>query len=196
MSNRLMHASDMMSKGCPDEIIFSIFVQMADHQYLARCAQVCRRWNDAASKECVWRESCIQLWTKKSYVPKHCRLLFASGQCRLALRESLRDCKRTAITREEFSSIDFYFRFKKAAGSYWTTMDPFWQDRKPLQIRFSAEGPVVGFSDVKWTFVDQAGNNCVDSGSFIQVTLENVSVPTYMVFRHSNWGFIIQVSNH
>ena len=194
-SSNPIDSMQFINKCCPDEIISKVLKYPADHRYLARCGQVCKRWNVIASQESIWREVCIRFWMKKTYVPKHCRLLFAKGQCRNALKSSLLDCKRTAITKEEFSSINFYFRFKKVAGSYWTSMDPFWQGRKPLQIRFSPDGPVVGFEEVKWNFVDQEGQACHDSGSFIRVTLKDVSVPTYMVFRHSNWGFIIQASD-
>ena len=32
------------------------------------------------------------------------------------------------------------FRFKRAAGQEWISIDPYWQDEKPLMVWFFADG--------------------------------------------------------
>ena len=70
-------------------------------------------------------------------------------------------------------------------------MDPYWQNAEPLRIKFNPVGPVIGIPEVKWDFVDVSEDK--HRGSMIGVRLSNISVPTYLVSRHSNWGFIVQV---
>jgi hypothetical protein len=146
----------------------------------------------------LWDELCKRVWAEKVYIPQVSRELRSSGQSRQAFALALRDSTRTAITLEELTSIEFSFRFKELAGKYWTDRDPYWQSNSPLRIRFTAEGLVEGFPwgflDMRWRFVDETGSTtATGSGSFMRVSMKGRDVPTYMVSRHGNWGFILQV---
>jgi hypothetical protein len=180
-----------------EEILLSSFLQLKDHRCVVRCSRVCKFWNAVSRQNILWREMCISLWSDKVFIPECFKTLNTSGRSREAFINSLMDSKRTSITSDELSSILFYFRFKEVAGSYWTDQDPFWQKQEPLRITFNTDGRLVGFPwdvlEAKWRFVDKSGKTCQTRGSFIRVSVNDRSVPTYMVSRHSNWGFILQV---
>jgi hypothetical protein len=189
---------ELVHKHRSEEILLSTFLQFKDYLSIVRCSRVCKLWNAVARQNCIWREMCLSLWADKVYIPEHFRLLQKSGRSKEAFVNSLLDSQRIAITREELTAFLFFFRFKEAAGSYWTDQDPFWQKQDPLRITFNAEGQLIGFPwdvlQAKWRFVDKSGRSCQNKGSFIRVSVNERSVPTYMVSRHSNWGFILQVS--
>jgi hypothetical protein len=180
-----------------EEILLSSFLQLKNYQCLVRCSRVCKFWNTVSRQNSLWRELCISLWSDKVFIPDHFKTLNTSGRSREAFINSLMDSKRTAVTSDELSSFLFYFRFKEVAGSYWTDQDPFWQKQEPLRIKFTPDGRVVGFPwdvlQAKWRFVDNNGRTCQTRGSYMRVSVNDRSVPTYMVSRHSNWGFILQV---
>ncbi len=180
-----------------EEILLSSFLQIKDFKLVVRCSHVCKFWNAVARQNSLWRELCISLWSDKVFVPEKFKMLNKNGRSREAFIYSLMDSNRTSITSDELSSFQFYFRFKEVAGSYWTDQDPFWQKQEPLRITFSPDGRLVGFPwdvlEAKWRFVDKCGRTCRNKGSFIRVSVNERSVPTYMVSRHSNWGFIMQV---
>lgn len=189
---------ELVHKHRSEEVMLSILMQFKDHLAVVRCSRVCKFWNSVARQNCIWREACLNLWADKVFVPEQFRSLNKSGRSKEAFIHSLVDSKRTAISREELTSFLFYFRFKEVAGSYWTDQDPFWQQQDPLRINFSEEGLLVGFPwdvlQAKWHFVDKTGRTCQNKGSFVRVSVNDRSVPTYMVSRHSNWGFILQVN--
>jgi hypothetical protein len=177
------------------DLLFNVFVKVSDPVKLAYCGRVCKNWNIVSCHNALWRELCTLTWWNKTYVPNKYRELLRRGSAREALIGSILDSRRMEITREEISSFSFYFRFKKAAGSHWTGRDPFWRREKPLRICFSKDGPVLGFPQVRWNFVDDGENFCQGTcGSLISVDVRGLPVPTYRVSRHSNWGFIMQVS--
>jgi hypothetical protein len=180
---------------CSADILFNVFTKVSDPATLAHCGSVCKNWSIVARHDSLWRELCIRTWWNKVHVPEKYRAQLCSGRARDALIGSIMDSRRTAITNEEISSVPFYFRFKKAAGTFWTERDPFWRRDKPLRIRFSKDGPVIGFPEVQWKFVDDGGDSCADTcGSLISVDVRGLPVPTYIVSRHRNWGFIMQVN--
>jgi hypothetical protein len=144
-----------------------------------------------ARQNWVWNDLCLRLWSDKVYVPDKYRMLLAHGKAREALKGSVLDSKRTRITWDEFLVQPFYFRFKQSAGSYFTDIDPFWQRNEALCMKFSQDGPVIGIPDVKWK-LNYSG--CGGFGSFINVISGDTCLVTYMVTRHRNWGFIIQVA--
>jgi hypothetical protein len=178
-------------KSCPADCMLQVMVQISDYRAAINCCSVCKRWNWIARQNSVWNELCLRLWSDKVYVPEKYRMLLAHGKAREALIGSVLDSKRTNITWGEFLFQPFYFRFKKNAGSYFTDLDPFWQENEALRMTFSKDGPVIGRPDFKWTFVDGL---CGGSGTFLNVTAGDVCLVSYLVTRHSNWGFIIQVT--
>lgn len=52
---------DEMFKRIPDELAKHIF-SFLDGQNLARSREVCRRWNEFASQEPLWKELCLKRW--------------------------------------------------------------------------------------------------------------------------------------
>ena len=179
----------------PEEIVVHTFAHISEHRCLARCCRVSRRWSNLAAKDSLWRSLCIQLWSDKVHVAERFRLLLGAGRSQEAMKESLRDSRRSLITLEEFSGLTFHFRFKKAAGQFWTDRDPFWQNDKALCMHFRQDGPIADFPQMKWRLVDREEESCEERGSFIYVMLEDTCAAIYAVSRHSNWGFIIQVSS-
>ena len=181
-----------------DEIMASIFIQLGDHRWIVACSNVSKWWNTLARVNVIWQGLCTRLWADKVAVHANYISLHGCGQSRKAFIGSLLDYKRISITTEELCSYRFYFRFKRVAGSYWTEKDPFWTHNDPLRISFSDQGCVTGFPwdtlEMKWHFVDETGIRCQDSGSFMRVAVNGRCVPTYTITRHSNWGFILQVS--
>ena len=190
---------ELINKHRSDEILLICFVQLKEYLTIIRCSRVCKFWNYVSRQNSLWSELCKTLWSNKVYVPEQFRLLHESGRSKEAFKHSMLDSERTAITKEELTSLLFYFRFKEVAGSYWTDQDPFWQKQEPLKISFTQAGTLVGFPwdvlEAKWRFVDKTGRTCQNKGSFIRVSVNERSVPTYMVSRHSNWGFIMQVQH-
>uniref|UniRef100_A0A7S0MX94 F-box domain-containing protein n=1 Tax=Cryptomonas curvata TaxID=233186 RepID=A0A7S0MX94_9CRYP len=182
-----------MTAAMHSEITFNVFEQIADHKTLSLCRRVNKQWNRISSLNCVWEDKCRKLWSKKVYVPERYRILLAQGKAQEALKGSILDSRRSAITIEEFSGMPFFFRFKRAAGRYWTDMDPYWQNDEPICMKFNQNGPIDGLPEVQWKFAVEAGATCLACrSSQINVSVKDTSVLVYEVLRHSNWGFIIQ----
>ena len=161
------------------EILQNIFLQLNDHRQLAMSENVCKYWRKVASLDSIWQEYVGSLWRDKVYVPKYCEQLCASGNSKETLQYSISDSKRTTITRDEFSSFDFSFRFKLSAGPYWTSLDPFWHGHEAVRIRFSAEGSIVGYPEVTWSFVLLQSSSRVESQkccSFVRVRLGKITI--------------------
>ena len=177
-----------ISQFTADELTSIVFSSL-DHRNVCLCCQVCKAWRTLGMQEDIWKVLCIRLWSDKVHVPNEFLSMLKHRRSRAAFKGSLLDSKRVSITLSEFSSFRFYFRFKKAAGNYWTDKDPFWRGECPICVSFNKEGPVPGNAEVKWDFSDAIGQD----HSFIRVSIKNHSIPTYLVSRHINWGFIIQV---
>ena len=179
------------------ETMSLVFMQLHDHRWLAVCSLVCKQWKTLTNQNIVWRDVCSCLWADKVYVPHEYRDLRDSGRSKDAFTGSVLDSKRTAISADELTTLDFDFRFKRSAGTYWTDRDPFWISNTPLRIKYSMDGSVSGFPwdslQMRWHFVDERGITCEGRGSFMRVAVNGRCVPTYKVSRHSNWGFILQV---
>ena len=167
-----------------------------EHKMLALCGSVSKQWNHVSRLNCLSEDQCRKLWSNKVYVPERYRILLAQGKAQEALKGSVLDSQRTAITMEEFWGIPFFFRFKKAAGRYLMDLDPFWQNNRPLCINFRKDGPIDGLPALKWTFPQSVGKgeDGLVCSSHINVTIGESCILVYEVSRHSNWGFIIQVS--
>jgi hypothetical protein len=48
----------------------------------------------------------------------------------MAYVESIRDAKRTHLTKRELIDFCWSFRFKKEAGEEWTSVDPWWRGKQ------------------------------------------------------------------
>ena len=181
-----------------DELMSAILSDLGQHTLLVMCSKVCSSWNTLIKQDVVWQRYCDRLWEGKIYIPLRFSILYDAGRMRESFIQSLLDSTRTAITTDELDHLSFNFRFKRSAGSYWTDRDPFWIDNKPLCISFSRDGSVNGFPwdilQIKWHFVDEAGYRCESKGSFMRASINGRCVPTYKISRHTNWGFIIQVT--
>ena len=184
---------DLIRKCDAPELIVCIFAQLGDHISVNRCSQVCKLWNKLCQQENIWKTLCDNLWTSKVYIPEKFRALLLAGYAREAFKSSLLDSRRTSISMDEFSSCTFHFRFKLSAGRYWTGRDPFWNGENPICLRFGAGGHIHGYPEIKWFFIDKDGSARDQGGSFIRVATKDLGFPTYMVCRHNNWGFVIQV---
>ena len=137
---------------CTADEVTSIVFSNLDHRNLCLCCQVCKAWKALGMQEGIWKDLCIRLWSDKVHVPNEFLSMRTVGRARAAFIGSLLDSKRASITRLEFSSLRFYFRFKRAAGRYWTDQDPFWKGEYSISVRFDEIGPVPGNAEMKWDF--------------------------------------------
>lgn len=55
-------------------------------------------------------------------------------------KDAIIDSKRTYITLEELTTIQWYFRFRSEAGSTWISFDPWWNDQPATRVRFFKDG--------------------------------------------------------
>lgn len=127
-----------------------------------------------------------------------------------ALKHSIQDSTREEITKDELCSFAWRFRFRIAAGSEWTSADPFWTNNAPMTFRFCRDGRVLEMQnnrsavprfphfdepvEMRWRFVEQPrGFPPRRKGGYVRVSVAGSEVPTYEVKRCSskNWAFVM-----
>ena len=117
------------------------------------------------------------------------------------LRDTLQDSTRTWLSEKELLSFAWSFRFKASAGPTWAEIDPWWQGGEAAQVRFHADGSATftgfhAFDDnppsFSWRFERRTSGLRGPRGSFVRLLVGGRPVPTYVVSRHHNWGFIMQ----
>ena len=117
-----------------EEVLYNIFLQLADVKLLLLCNQVGKFWNSVGNYQGLWKCILDHVWSSKVYVPVECRELRSRGQHKSALLLSLADCRRVKMTLEELTESPFFFRFKSSAGSFWTENDPYWNGKEAIQV--------------------------------------------------------------
>jgi hypothetical protein len=97
-----------------------------------------------------WRHHCQTLWSRKSYVLKESRLLYSCQKAMEAYMLSIYDANhREELYIEELcfnertgDGFIWNFRFKEAAGSNWTSHDPWWLGGDARKMVFLFDGTV------------------------------------------------------
>ena len=107
----------------PDELVINIFSYFEPHQLLV-CGLVSKGWNNYANDLVLWRNLLRKLLQDKIYTPASILQVEENGNPKRAYWLSLKDSKRTWITKEELCSLNWSFRFKQQAGEHYTQNDP------------------------------------------------------------------------
>mmetsp|Transcript_11132 Transcript_11132/g.17076 ORF Transcript_11132/g.17076 Transcript_11132/m.17076 type:complete len:210 (+) Transcript_11132:59-688(+) len=85
----------------------------------------------------LWKKRCLNLWEDKvesSWKP----FLDDEDLCfRQKYIQSIRESQRSQLHPSELCSFTWGFRFKRAAGEWWATMDPYWNSNHSRQIMTS-----------------------------------------------------------
>jgi len=170
-------------------------------QTLNALAGVNRLWRGVASKSLAWESHVEATWRDKVYVAKELRELRQSDP-RQAYFASLAAAERCFIRKEELVGFEWSFRFKEAAGVDWSEIDPWHQGRRAAQVRFEPGGKVTSTNaalrvgPIRWRFPRarrQLGGSRADRlHQHVSVSVAGKAVPTYIVRRAPNWGFILE----
>ncbi|GAA0144854.1 hypothetical protein LIER_36025 [Lithospermum erythrorhizon] len=85
---------------------------------------------------------CDELWIGKAHIPRIAKLHGLSKLTSYNL--SMKDGKRTRITKDDLVDHDWEFHFTEEAPDYWRNLDPFWTGEGPLMRRyFHADGTLT-----------------------------------------------------
>lgn len=172
-----------------EDITRQIFSLLPPRQLL-KVALVSKQWRRLASLDQIWKEICLKQWDGKVYVPAADSDLGLSWKSRYVKAEA--DRKRTTLTLEELCAMPWRFRFKRTAGTWWESIDPYWlhgKDESKMMIRtFTCDGLMIA----------PAGDPLMDpnEGMRWRFTAKNdVQVedfPPLVVKRRPDWGFTLE----
>lgn len=118
---------------------------LCDVGLVSRQARVLSSRDDAG-----WKMHCQNLWSRKTFVLQEARNVYASCNAMNAYKLSIFDANsREEIRPEELcfdscrgEGIVWEFRFKKSAGSVWTSIDPWWAGGNARTMVFLRDGTV------------------------------------------------------
>lgn len=159
----------------------------------------------------VWDGLCNSIFKDKVFIPAEATRRRQQGDPRAALRIALTDATRTTLTEEELTNFEWNFRFKEAAGPGWCEEDPYWRGAPggPAKIRFdplkrgvhvpthpagmSGGVRARGFDMLEERRLRWSWGPHGPLGSHVQIRVDGMRVPTYVVSRHApNWGWLMQ----
>ena len=214
-------------RSLPDEVICAIFSYLDVHSLLdMRCLN--NSFRTLASKNSAgWSNLCQRLWETKVHVSP---AAVSTTDSMTAYRMSIQDARnRNHVEPHEFvfdpetrTGTIWSFRFKEAAGTDWTSWDPWYQGQPCRKMVFLQDGIVKEYHPQEDSddasledppFSERMGN-MVDppipmswryvtrpldmparpQGSYIRFSVAGRDVPTYCVRRSptKNWGFIME----
>lgn len=189
-----------------------ITLQIDDWKSLIALSSVNKYWRKQSRNNSAWERQCEQYWGDKTFIPKEARNLITQLKAYDAFRLAYIDSHRTRISYEELIDLTWNFRFKKDAGEAFLSIDPWQNGQSALISRFAPNeqqreittelhaDPVINevLREVHrdWRFVDKDGKALPTHegcrSGFVRGTVNGADTPTYVVSRHSNWGFILQ----
>ncbi|KAK9806004.1 hypothetical protein WJX73_003769 [Symbiochloris irregularis] len=152
------------------------------------CSRVSHAFRQAAVQNAIWEPLCEALWSDKKCVPARDRTELSARQ---RYRLSLLQAKDIEISSAELCSLTWLFRFKRSAGDYWVSMDPFWTREGPLCKRtFTENGeytavqpdPFTHDFAFRWRFAKTKQGK---KGHYIKVN----NFPSLVLSRTKNWGW-------
>ncbi|KAL7495118.1 hypothetical protein ACHAWT_009247, partial [Skeletonema menzelii] len=158
--------ADCFITNLPDDILCSVF-KFLDVKSLL-CMRECntKLCSAASSNNAGWSDHCSSLWSRKVNVCSRATSLLAqSVQPRSVISltltknvamEAFKTSVVDAATRNEVSLEElcydesplkggptWSFRFKKSAGSDWTSWDPWWNDKQARKLVFLRDGSIM-----------------------------------------------------
>ena len=193
-----------------NDLLFALLSHLRWRDVLA-VGQVSRFLRDGAADDMVWERHCAEEWADKVFVPAAALRLRDSGRFRAAFSFAMADSKRTHITVDELPGTNWYGRMKASAGEHYTETDAWWQGKPPMRTRYLREGVVVrpapaqqatsdkpGTVVGRWRFVRTCAGRRGPMGSFVRVYHSHLGreTPSKVMFRHSNWGWIMDSCWH
>jgi hypothetical protein len=135
----------------PTEVL-SLMLSFVDVPSLLAMRQLCRKSKDVSSRDDAgWTTHCERLWKSKVHVSQHAKQLQSQkGKAMEAYIDSVRDARqRQHINHNELcyhpvshSGTVWSFRFKSAAGSAWTDIDPWHSGGEARQMVFLEDGTI------------------------------------------------------
>ena len=225
--SRISDCTQQPLRSLPDEVVCAIFSYLDVHSLLdMRCLN--HSFRTLASKNSAgWSNLCRRLWETKIHVSP---AAVSTTDSMAAYRMSIQDAaNRNHVEPHEFlfdpetrTGTIWSFRFKEAAGTDWTSWDPWYQGQPCRKMVFLRNGTVKEYhlpeeSDnaslndppfsermgnmldppipMSWRYVTRPLDMPArPEGSYIRFSVAGRDVPTYCVRRSptKNWGFIME----
>ena len=178
-------------------------LELAD---LVKMGSTCRSWHRfLETSEHIWKEQWLRRLGSYSYLPRHISNLADEIGAKDVLKAAVADEQRTALTLGELTEFQWRFRFKRAAGTSWMAIDPYYSGKPAMTVDFHLDGATTRKSsetsnlmnDIKiywrWgnsTTLDPASGTPCDR---VRANVDGQDVPTYVVSRHPRHkGFMMQ----
>jgi len=170
-------------------------LQFLTVQQLAHAGQANHFLHTVADEECLWH---VHL---QAYLVGKVHVKDMETPSKATLHQCIQLASCTWMLTEALTSFQWNFRFKKQAGQQWTSRDPHAQGLGAAHAKFHTDGTVqfIGMpglddQDITWSW---ASTNVMPrglGGSSLRLTMADhpFPLPTYIVTRHTNWGFILQ----
>lgn len=157
--------TDYVTNFLPDDALCSV-LKFLDVKALLRLRECNSKLRSAASSNNAgWRNHCRSLWSTKANVCSRARSMMAQSIHSSSIPSHLKkniamEAYKTSVvdaaTRKEVSLEElcfddspnkrgpiWSFRFKKSAGSDWTSWDPWWNDQEPRKMVFLRNGRIM-----------------------------------------------------
>ncbi|XP_047979884.1 uncharacterized protein LOC125221713 isoform X4 [Salvia hispanica] len=143
-------------------------------------------------------KECQELWLDKAHIP---RVAKVEGLPKMiATLLSIRDGKRTRITRDDLCDHVWEFRFTESAPQYWRDLDPSWREEgaTPMRRYFHPDGSITADPEDKvWgghesTYTIVTG--LLADGKVREHYVRINRWPKMMVERHPDWSW--ELRNH
>ena len=163
-------------------------------------AGCCRSWREVVKRsEFLWKRQLERRLSESVYVPS--KLKESRRPASETLKDLLIDEKRTALRLEELTGLEWRFRFKRAAGSSWMAVDPYWCDKPATIVKFFDDGKTQRKSlrsddlAITWRWGDSQSSRPASGTPCdrVRANVDGQDVPTYLVSRHPRHrGFLMQ----
>ncbi|XP_051129803.1 uncharacterized protein LOC127250517 [Andrographis paniculata] len=196
--------------------IMMMILSKLDARSVALARLVSREWLAVASSDKIWAPKekglvavvhrdgsimmspmCEELWQGKAHIP---RIAKVQGLPKyVAYSRSIKDGKRTRITRHDLCDHIWEFHFNEAASEYWRNLDPYWTGSgPPLRRYFHPDGsitadpddPVWGGHESCYTIV----TGLFGDGKIREHYMRINRWPTLSLQRRPDWGWVL--ANH
>ncbi|KAH6770250.1 hypothetical protein C2S52_015053 [Perilla frutescens var. hirtella] len=155
----------------------------------------CLNWNEAqASHGC---HECKELWLGKAHLPRISKVQGLPKMVSSLL--SIRDGKRTRITRDDLCDHVWEFHFTESAPEYWRDLDPYWRGAgTPMRRYFHPDGSITADSDDKVWGGHESSYTIVTgllSGGKVREHYVRINRwPKMTVHRNPDWSWVLR--NH